>query len=80
MIPNLKSFADLARFTEEILNGKLDFLCSVSHHTGRQRLVQTNFIVGSIVADNNHPAIVSPFSNIFNPFGPNAPFLYSLKT
>ena len=29
MWPNLQETADLVTFTEEILNGKLDFLCSV---------------------------------------------------
>ena len=29
MLPNLQFLADLVTFTEEILNGKLHFLCSV---------------------------------------------------
>ena len=79
MRPNLKSVADLVRFTQEILSGKLHFLLCVTQHTGRQRLAHINFIVLSIVA-GNHPANVSPFSNIFSPFVPNALFLYPLKT
>ena len=32
MRPNLQETADLVTFTEEILNGKLQFLCSVFQH------------------------------------------------
>ena len=31
MLSNLQEAADLVTFTEEILNGKLHFLCSVSY-------------------------------------------------
>ena len=34
MWPNLQFSADLVTFTEESLNGKLHFLCSVSDHFG----------------------------------------------
>ena len=30
MLPNLQETVDLVTFTEEILNGKVHFLCSVS--------------------------------------------------
>ena len=43
MWPNLQETADLVTFTEEILNGKLHFLCSVSQndHTGQ---IKTTYI------------------------------------
>ena len=31
MLPNLQEAADLVTFSEEILNGKLHFLCSMTY-------------------------------------------------
>ena len=35
MWPNLLETSDLGTFTEEILNGKLNFLCSVTTNTNK---------------------------------------------
>ena len=49
MRPNPQETADLVTFTEEILNGKLHFLCSVStlspHKTKTQTRNKTKFLV-----------------------------------
>ena len=36
MCPNPQKTADLVTFTEEILNGKFHFLCSVTEETHKQ--------------------------------------------
>ena len=77
MWPNLQFSADLFKFTEEILNGKLHFLCSVSYnflngnHCGRGQ----NLNLGPF-----RHLWWNIFAKIVNPFVPNAPFLYPLKT
>ena len=42
MRPNLKETADLVTFTEEIVNGKLHFLCSDVDHKARVRQDEIN--------------------------------------
>ena len=43
MWPNLQKSADLVIFTEEILNGKLHFLCSNEALTDQKYLTPLNF-------------------------------------
>ena len=38
MWPNPKETADVVTFTEEILNGKRHFLCSVALHSSSKRI------------------------------------------
>ena len=43
MLPNPKLPADLITFTEEILNGKLHFLCNVVVESGVHSSLHENF-------------------------------------
>ena len=42
MWPKSQFPADLVKFTEEILNGKLDFLCSAAKETSEEIKTKTN--------------------------------------
>ena len=44
MLPNPQETADLVTFTEEILNGKLHFLCSVVSVNRRRKDIKVRFV------------------------------------
>ena len=44
MLPNPQETADLVTFTEEILNGKLHFLCSVVSVNRRRKDIKVTFV------------------------------------
>ena len=51
MWPNPQEIADLVTLTEEILNGKLHFLCSVYYGTLEYQLPHTRF---GQISDHKH--------------------------
>ena len=82
MLPNPQFPADLVTFTEEILNGKLHFLCSEMKRCKKWHCFWWEFTSSRLYQSWHYFFIFfisRPKTKIIDPFKPNVPFLHPQK-